>query len=179
MCEFLSSFELFITFFQCLKTEIKFWSYKLIDETEDKIRRAALIAAEISAINEQKQNQLQQTNPLSKSQTQSPIGLYAKVDLIQKHRDRLLRDKLKQNQEFNNNDSHRLRKSISSPGPIYSAQTNYESLRVSSLDLSKPHLLRDNMIFVGHPDISSCDTLKCCVTQNNDDSNDKQVYCVR
>ena len=173
----------------------EFTDFCFADETEDKIRRAALIAAELAAINDKKS--LFQSNSLTASpvpQLQSvPKGLYARVDLIQKHKDRLLREqRLKEGNSSSDEQMRdgtdtsfeinymKIHESTSYPEIYSHSSGNYESITVSALDLSRQtRLLKDNMIFVGHPGVgvTNCDNLSR-VTQSGTNSDLKRVYTI-
>lgn len=164
-----------------------------IEETEDKIRRAAIIAAELAVINEQKQKLpvILASNPLHKPPLpqSSAAGLYAKIDLIRKHKDRLLRqqqrtDEMQKNCVESNtgaNDPIRVHRTVSNPESSGSQSPDYEPIRLSSLDLdtNQTHLLKDNMIFVNHPAIggTGCEHFGQ-VIQSGTNSDLKRIYTI-
>ena len=169
------------------------------EETEDKIRRAAMIAAELAVINEQKQCQMPPIfpNPLNPNPLNKPplpqssvVSVYAKIDIIQKHKDRLLREQQRLNETRSSQAQHntgtdsptKLYRTLSSPDSNGSQSPDYEPIRFCSLDLgtNQTHLLKDNMIFVNHPAVSGvtgCDNLSQ-VTQSGNDSNLKRIYSI-
>ena len=153
-----------------------------------------MIAAELAAINEQKQ--MFQSNPMTKpSGTQlQPIGVYAKVDFIQKHKDRLLREQrlsgIKAIDGFmegsDNNiaiNYHKKRLHITDSLPDLEdssfPSSGYETIKSASIGRKQAHLLKDNLIFVGHPSVgvTNCDNLSQ-VTQSGTTSGLKRIYTI-
>jgi hypothetical protein len=80
----------------------KFLIFFILEETEEKMRKASMIAAELSAINEKKQ--------MSTTLSKETEDLYAEVDFALKRRQRLERER-----QQNNHNMCSLRKSYSNP----------------------------------------------------------------